>query len=295
MISPHPDLISDRLKSLFLINKKAFDILIIPASSALNFLPPKTYIIQNSFFYKKGQKVELDSLKNLLVENGYINVQKVFHPGEFAVRGGLIDLFPMGSVIPYRIDFFDDEIESIKTFDTDTQKSVYPTNTIEILPARECPLNDDSVKLFRINFREKFTGDPSKSDIYNNISNKIPFSGMEWYLPLFFEETNTIFDYLPKDILLSIPDNLAASVEHYWADALMRFKMYAYDLNRPILEPNHIMLSSQKFNHLLAQYKQINLNSNVGDLPHMQIDYKLGYKKIIEHINQSTKKNYHFC
>ena len=275
-ISPHPDLISDRLKSLFLINEKVFDILIIPATSALNFLPPKTYITQNSFFYKKGQKVELDSLKNLLVENGYINVQKVFHPGEFAVRGGLIDLFPMGSLIPYRIDFFDDEIESIKTFDTDTQKSIYPTNTIEILPARECPLSDASVEIFRINFRENFSGDPSKSEIYNNISNKIPFSGMEWYLPLFFEETNTIFDYLPKDIFLSIPANLTASVEHYWADAQTRFKMYAYDLNRPILEPSHIMLSSQKFNQLLAQYKQVNLKTNVEDLLPIHIDYKSG-------------------
>ena len=289
-ISPHPDLISDRLKSLFLINEKVFDILIIPATSALNFLPPKTYITQNSFFYKKGQKVELDSLKNVLVENGYINVQKVFHPGEFAVRGGLIDLFPMGSLIPYRIDFFDDEIESIKTFDTDTQKSIYPTNTIEILPARECPLSDASVEIFRINFRENFSGDQSKSEIYNNISNKIPFSGMEWYLPLFFEETNTIFDYLPKDIFLSIPANLTASVEHYWADAQTRFKMYAYDLNRPILEPSHIMLSSQKFNQLLAQYKQVNLNTNVEDLLPIHIDYKSGYKKIIDNLSQSSKK-----
>ena len=155
-VSPHPDLISDRLKSLFLITQKAFDILIIPATSALNYLPPKQYIIQNSFFYNKGQQVDLEALKTVLIENGYINVQKVFHPGEFAVRGGLIDLFPMGSTIPYRIDFFDTEIESIKTFDVETQKSIYPTNKIEILPARECPLTELSIETFRKNYRERF-------------------------------------------------------------------------------------------------------------------------------------------
>lgn len=289
-VSPHPDLISDRLKSLFLITQKAFDILIIPATSALNYLPPKQYIIQNSFFYNKGQQVDLEALKIVLIENGYINVQKVFHPGEFAVRGGLIDLFPMGSTIPYRIDFFDTEIESIKTFDVETQKSIYPTNKIEILPARECPLTELSIETFRKNYRERFTGDPSKSPIYTNVSNKIPFAGMEWYLPIFFQETNTIFDYLPDETLIDVPFKLSSSIEHYWLDAQTRFKMYAYDIERPILNPEEIMMDSIKFHEDLKRFKNLNFEVKDNPLPKITIDYKDGYKNIADYINQCPKK-----
>ena len=288
-ISPHPDLISDRLRTLFMITQKEFDILIIPASSSLNFLPPKKYLIQNSFFYKVKQNVDIDELKVSLIDNGYIHVQKVFHPGEFAVRGGLIDLFPMGSTIPYRLDFFDNEIESIKTFDTDTQKSIYPTNIIEILPARECPLTHDSVKKFRIKFRDNFSGDPSKIDIYNKISDRIPFSGIEWYLPLFFDQTNTVFDYIPKEAQIHLPMSIDSSIDHYWIDAKTRFKMYAYDKDRPILEPNEIMLNADEFKKNLSRLKLININYQSNELPSVRVDFKLGYEPIIKHIQDSEK------
>jgi transcription-repair coupling factor (superfamily II helicase) len=287
-ISPHPDLISDRLKTLFLVSQKIFDILIIPATSALNLLPPKKYLLQNSFIYNKGHTVDIESLKNLLVENGYFNVNKVFHPGEFAVRGGLIDVFPMGSQIPYRIDFFDTEIESIKTFDIDTQKSIYPINNIEILPARECPLTDDSVELFRKSFREKFSGDPSKSDIYNKVSRKIPFAGMEWYLPMFFDDTDTIFDYIADGCLVHLPTSVQASIDHYWLDAASRFKMYAYDTDRPILSPSEIMISSEAFKSSLSKCEKLQFSLSSLSLPSIRIDHKNGYKQIIDHINSNN-------
>ena len=168
------------------MTKKEFDINLIPISTALHLVPPRDYIERYSFQFKKNQNVDLESFKETLIKNGYLNVEKVIQPGEYAVRGGLIDLFPMGSIVPYRIDFFDTQIDSIRTFDPDTQRSLYPNNEIELLPARECPLDELGIKIFRQNYREKFEGDPSKSKIYQSITKGNPFAGMEWYLPLFF-------------------------------------------------------------------------------------------------------------
>jgi transcription-repair coupling factor (superfamily II helicase) len=163
----------------------------------------------------------------------------------------------MGSIVPYRIDFFDNEIESIRTFDVDTQRSLYPTNKIKLLPARECPLDDEGVGIFRNNYREKFEGDLSKSKIYKSITKSTPFAGMEWYLPLFFKQTNSIFDYIePKDVVLLLGDTAKAASD-YWSETSSRYRLYAYDTERPILEPNEFLISPDEFFKKIKDYPQI--------------------------------------
>ena len=256
-ISPHPDLISERLLTLYQMTQREFDINLLPLSTSLHLLPPRSYIEKFSFNFKTNQAVDINAFKNRLVDNGYLYVEKVMNPGEFAMRGGIIDIFPMGSIVPYRIDFFDNEIESIRTFDVDTQRSLYPTNKIKLLPARECPLDDEGVGTFRNNYREKFEGDLSKSKIYKSITKSTPFAGMEWYLPLFFKQTNSIFDYIePKDIVLLLGDTAKAASD-YWSETTSRYRLYAYDTERPILEPNEFLISPDQFFKKVKDYPQI--------------------------------------
>ena len=256
-ISPHPDLISERLLTLYQMTQREFDINLLPLSTSLHLLPPRSYIEKFSFNFKTNQAVDINAFKNRLVDNGYLYVEKVMNPGEFAMRGGIIDIFPMGSIVPYRIDFFDNEIESIRTFDVDTQRSLYPTNKIKLLPARECPLDDEGVGTFRNNYREKFEGDLSKSKIYKSITKSTPFAGMEWYLPLFFKQTNSIFDYIePKDVVLLLGDTAKAASD-YWSETTSRYRLYAYDTERPILEPNEFLISPDQFFKKVKDYPQI--------------------------------------
>ena len=268
-ISPHPDLISERLLTLYQMTKKEFDINLIPITTALHLVPPRDYIEKYSFQFKKNQNVDLESFKSTLIKNGYLNVEKVIHPGEYAIRGGIIDLFPMGSMVPYRIDFFDTQIDSIRTFDPDSQRSLYPINKIELLPARECPLDELGIKIFRQNYREKFEGDPSKSKIYQSITKGNPFAGMEWYLPLFFESTNTIFDYLDIDDPIFIDESLAEASQNYWQEAEKRFSLYAYDIERPILEPHNFLMRSDIFFRNIDKFQKIKAKNKVlASFPH---------------------------
>jgi transcription-repair coupling factor (superfamily II helicase) len=273
-ISPHPDLISERLLTLYQMTKKEFDINLIPVTTALHLVTPREYIEKYSFQYKKNENVDLESFKERLINNGYLFVEKVIHPGEYAIRGGLIDLFPMGSMVPYRIDFFDTQIDSIRTFDPDTQRSLYPTNEIKLLPARECPIDELGIKLFRQNYREKFEGDPSRSKIYKSISKGIPFAGMEWYLPLFFESTDTIFDYLDINDPIFVTKSLASASQNYWSEAEKRFSLYAYDIERPILQPNNFLIPSDIFFKNIDKFQKLKVKKNLPDIfsPDISID-----------------------
>ncbi|MHB8915948.1 MAG: transcription-repair coupling factor, partial [Thiobacillus sp.] len=195
--SPHPDLISGRLATLYQISRREFDIALVSLSTALYRLAPPAFLAAHTFFLKQKDTLDEAAFRAQMMLGGYQHVNQVFSPGEFSIRGGLIDLFPMGSVLPYRIDLFDNEIETLRAFDVDTQRSLYPVGEIRLLPAREFPLDDAGVTRFRQNFREAFEGDPSKSKLYKDVSNKLAPGGIEYYLPLFFEETASLFDYLP--------------------------------------------------------------------------------------------------
>ena len=196
--SPHQDLISERLATLWRISqrdkKTGVDLVIVPATTALYRLAPPAFLAGYTFHFKVKQQLDEARFKAQLTLAGYSHVTQVVSPGEYAVRGGLIDLFPMGSPVPYRVDLFDDEIDSIRTFDPDSQRSLYPVPEVRLLPGREFPMDDAARTRFRSRWRELLEGDPTKSRIYKDIGNGIATAGIEYYLPLFFEETATVFD-----------------------------------------------------------------------------------------------------
>ncbi len=271
--SPHPDLVSERLATLYQITQNACDIVIIPAGTALVRLPPQAFLAAHTFMLTKGQRLDIEALRLQCAEAGYHHVSQVMSPGEFSIRGGLIDLFPMGSALPYRIDLFDDEIETIRTFDVDSQRSLYPVPEIRLLPAREFPLDTQGITRFRQNFREIFEGDPSKCRIYKDVSNGIASGGIEWYLPLFFDETATLFDYLPKNAVLCLHGDLDGAAQTFWQETQQRHRLLDHDRERPILPPNRLLLAADEFfsaTHAFGRL-QITLAGNAA-LPDLNIE-----------------------
>jgi transcription-repair coupling factor (superfamily II helicase) len=245
--SPHHDLISERLATLYAISRGSCDLTLIPASTALYRLAPPAYLAAYTFFLKQEEKFSLPQLRAQLTLAGYSHVTQVVAPGEYCVRGGLIDLFPMGSALPYRIDLLDEEIESIRTFDVDTQRTVYKVREVRLLPAREFPLDEAGRTRFRARFREVFEGDPSRSNIYRDVSNGIAPAGIEYYLPLFFERTATLFDYLPEGATLCLHHDVAAAIDAFWKDTQSRYKLLGGDRSQPLLPPAQMFLPAEEF------------------------------------------------
>ncbi len=245
--SPHQDLISERLATLHHIRSQSLDVVIVPVTTALYPLPPPEYLAAFTFFLKRGEKLDLNKLREQMTFAGYSHVQQVMSPGEYCVRGGIIDLFAMGSVLPYRIDLFDDEIETIASFDVDTQRTLYPVPEIRLLPAREFPLDDAGQARFRQNFRDRFEGDPSRSHIYKNVSKGNAPAGIEYYLPLFFERTATLFDYLPKHATLCLHHDVNEAIATFGKDAASRYNLLRGDPQRPLLEPKELFLDAEGF------------------------------------------------
>lgn len=273
VFSPHPDLISERLATLYQISQNNFDIVIVPIATALLRMPPVAYLAGHTFMLKKGQKLDVDALRQQCAQAGYHHVSQVISPGEFSVRGGLVDLFPMGGVFPYRIDLFDDEIETIRTFDVDTQRSLYPVPEIRLLPAREFPLDKAGIDLFRSQFREQFEGDPQRAKIYKDVSKGNATGGIEWYLPLFFEETATIFDYLPQQAVLCTHGDLDKAAQTFWYEANSRYKLLAYDAERPVLTPSVLLMQVDDFFSKAHQFPLINAKLDAKKtLPAVDVD-----------------------
>ncbi|AUL99915.1 transcription-repair coupling factor [Pseudothauera hydrothermalis] len=245
--SPHQDLVSERLSTLYAMSRGEADVVLVPATTALYRMAPPAFLAAYTFFLKQGEKLDLDRLRAQMALAGYAHVTQVVSPGEFSVRGGLIDLFPMGAQLPYRIDLFDDEVESIKTFDPDTQRTVYPVKEIRLLPAREFPLDDKGRARFRSRFRETFEGDPTRSPVYKDVSNGIAPAGIEYYLPLFFVETATIFDYLPADTPVLLHHDVPAAIAEFWRDTRSRYDLLKGDRTRPVLAPEALFLTDEAF------------------------------------------------
>ena len=245
--SPHQDLISERLATLHHVRSLSCDVLVVPVTTALYPLPPVEYLAAFTFFLKRGERLDLAKFREQMTLAGYSHVQQVLSPGEYCVRGGIIDLFAMGSVLPYRIDLFDDEIETIATFDVDTQRTLYPVPEIRLLPAREFPLDDAGQSRFRQSFRDRFEGDPSRSHIYKNVSKGNAPAGIEYYLPLFFERTATLFDYLPKNTTLCLHHDVNEAIATFGKDTASRYNLLRGDPQRPLLEPKELFLDSEQF------------------------------------------------
>ena len=257
--SPHQDLISERLATLHHVSRQSCDVLIVPVTTALYPLPPVEYLAAYTFFLKRGEKLNLPALREQMTLAGYSHVQQVLSPGEFCVRGGIIDLFAMGSVLPYRIDLFDDEIETIATFDVDTQRTLYPVPEIRLLPAREFPLDDKGQAHFRQRFREQFEGDPSKSRIYKEVSKGNAPAGIEYYLPLFFDQTATLFDYLPKNATLCLHGNVDEAIATFSKDAASRYNLLRGDPQHPLLAVRELFMDGEAFFVALKEFKRLDI------------------------------------
>ena len=245
--SPHQDLVSERLATLHHIRSNACDVVIVPITTALYPLPPVEHLAAYTFFIKRGEKLDLAQLREQLTFAGYSHVQQVLTPGEYCVRGGIVDLFAMGSLLPYRIDLFDDEIETIATFDVDTQRTLYPVPEIRMLPAREFPMDEKGQATFRQNFRDRFEGDPSKSRIYKDVSKGIAPAGIEYYLPLFFDKTATLFDYLPKSATLCLHHDVDTAIQQFAVDTASRYNLLRGDPQHPLLETKELFLDGEQF------------------------------------------------
>jgi transcription-repair coupling factor (superfamily II helicase) len=257
--SPHQDLISERLATLHHVSRQSCDVLVVPVTTALYPLPPPEYLAAFTFFLKRGEKLNLQGLREQMTFAGYSHVQQVLSPGEFCVRGGIIDLFAMGSVLPYRIDLFDDEIESIATFDVDTQRTLYPVPEIRLLPAREFPLDEKGQAHFRQSFRDRFEGDPSKSRIYKEVSRGNAPAGIEYYLPLFFDKTATLFDYLPKNATLCLHGNVDEAIGQFGVDALSRYNLLRGDPQHPLLPLTDLFMDSEAFFIALKEFARLDI------------------------------------
>ncbi len=252
ILSPHQDLVSQRLEALYrLLNREqsssVVDVLVVPATTALYRVSPPSYVAGHTFFFRQGERLAADALRAQLVLAGYQHVTQVVAPGEFCVRGGLVDLYPMGASLPFRLDLFDETIESIRTFDPDTQRSLYTVPEVRMLPGREFPLDEAARLSFRSRWREEFEGDPSRSSVYKDVGNGVASAGIEYYLPLFFEQAATLFDYLDAGTTLVLHGAVEAACQRFWTETTERFRFLARDRERPCLAPAKLFLSTEEF------------------------------------------------
>lgn len=260
--SPHQDLISERLATLWRIQQRDVDVVLLPASTALVRLAPPAFMAGYTFHFKQKEKLDEAALKAQLTLAGYTHVSQVVSPGEYAVRGGLIDLFPMGSPVPYRVDLFGDEVDSIRTFDPDSQRSLYPVPEVRLLPGREFPMDEEARAAFRARWREKMEGDPSKVRLYKDIGTGIATAGIEYYLPLFFESTATIFDYLGEAAVIALHGEVDDALKRFWTDTRERHRFLQHDRERPILPPEDLFLKPEDFFALCNVHAQLALRGN---------------------------------
>ncbi len=237
VFSPHQDIISQRIAALYQLPELTHGVLVVPITTALHRLAPKRFLLGSSLVLDVGQKLDVEQMRSRLEAAGYRCVDTVYEHGEFAVRGALIDLYPMGSTLPYRIDLFDDEIETLRTFDPENQRSIEKVDSVRLLPAREFPVKKESVTGFRARFRERFDVDFRRCPVYQDLSTGITPAGIEYYLPLFFDETSTLFDYLPEDTQVFSLPGIEQAAEQFWKDVRNRFEERRVDPERPLLPP----------------------------------------------------------
>ena len=261
VFSPLPEIISERLKTLALLPQIKRGALVVSVTTLMHRLAPREHVLANSFAINVGDDFNLELNRIKLESVGYQCVSQVYQHAEFAVRGAIVDLFPMGSKVPFRIELFDEEIESIRTFDPETQRSLEKIESIQLFPAREFPLTDESIKLFRQAFRSYFPEVSPKNTLYVDVSKGITPSGIEYYLPLFVEQTATLFDYLPSTAIVVSSTSFNATAVAFYAEAEERYLQRKYDVNRPLLKPEHLFLSAEDLALSMRSFAQISLDN----------------------------------
>ena len=257
VFSPLPELVSQRLLTLHRLHRLQRGVVVVPIATLIQRLLPRNYLDANSLLLDTGEELDFDDFRRRLEAAGYRCVSQVMTHGEFAVRGSLLDLFPMGSEQPFRIDLFDREIDSIRTFDPETQRTDEKVDRIELLPAREYPIDEDAISRFRQAYRERIEGDPQRSLIYRGVSDGQPPGGIEYYLPLFFEQTETLFDYLPEDSMIVVDQHLANETRHLFDNISERFEQRRYDIERPLLPPASLYLEPDELLERVARFPNI--------------------------------------
>ncbi|WP_019613427.1 transcription-repair coupling factor [Psychromonas ossibalaenae] len=254
--SPHQDIISTRIETLYKLPTLKQGILIVPLSTLLLRLAPPSYLKQHTLIIKNGQNIELQALRADLEQAGYYAVDQVMEHGEFCARGSLLDIYPMGSETPYRIDFFDDEIDSIRPFDSESQRSLKPVNEVKFLPAHEFATDSDAIKRFKGQFASTFTNPMStgKDSIFREISQFNLPAGIEYYLPLFFDQTATLFDYFPANSTLAVIGDINQAANDFWQTIESRYTERSVDLFRPLLAPEQLYLRHEQCFEQLKQW-----------------------------------------
>ena len=284
VFSPLSEIISERLKTLALLPEVKRGALVVSVTTLMHRLAPREHVLANSFAIKVGDHFNLELNRLKLESVGYQCVLQVYQHAEFAVRGAIVDLFPMGSKVPFRIELFDEEVESIRTFDPETQRSLEKINQIQLFPAREFPFTDESIKLFRQNFRTYFPDTSPKCPLYVDISKGITPNGIEYYLPLFVEKTATLFDYLPATAALVVAESFNATAQAFYAEAEERFQQRKYDIERPLLKPEQLFLSADALAQKVASFARITLDEQAviesgeftcRSMPNVMLDTKL--------------------
>ncbi|WP_281560556.1 transcription-repair coupling factor [Thalassomonas sp. RHCl1] len=262
--SPHQDIISQRLSTLYQLSRLEQGIVIVPVTTLMQRLAPKQYLDANSLVIKKGDKKDLHQLRQELEASGYRHVDQVMEHGEFSARGAILDLFPMGSTSPFRLDFFDDEIDEIRLFDPDSQRSSDKINDINLLPAHEFPIDQAGINLFRSQYRELFSGTIDKESVYHKVSGGILPAGIEYYLPLFFQQTSTLCDYLSAQTLVMLYGDIDQALNHHWGDIKHRYEERRYDRSRPLVPPEQLFLGSEELYSALKPFDRIKLDAAGG-------------------------------
>jgi len=249
--SPHPQVVSQRIATLYQLPGVKRGVLVVPVATLMQRIAPRSHITGSSLVVAKGQQFDLAAEQRRLEASGYHHVPQVAEPGDFAVRGALLDIFPMGAAEPYRIELFDDEVDSIRSFDPETQRSAQPVDKVELLPAREFPLTDDAAKNFRSALRERFPIDVRRCPIYQDMKEGVTPGGIEYYLPLFFGQTATLFDYLADDALFVLGEGAGEASEAFWKQTAERHEQRAHDIERPVLPPAELYLPPERLREQL--------------------------------------------
>lgn len=274
--SPHQELVSERLSTLWQLKNGLVDVLLLPLATAMQKIAPPSFLLGRTFWLKTGQQLDTDALKHSLIEAGYNHVTHVVATGEFATRGGILDIFPMGSDTPFRLDLFDNEIDTIKTFDADTQRTLNSVEEICLLPAHEFPTDSDAQKIFRSRFREEISSDPRKATVYEAVSEGHFGAGVEYYLPLFFEEECvSIFDYINEDAILVNLGDIHNEAARIWQDVKQRYTMAQGDPAYPPLAPHYLYMSEDQIGARIKAYARVVpelSNHNSYTLPDVAVD-----------------------
>ncbi len=262
-----------RSACIFFRNKKLDKgILIASISTVLHQLIPASYIQSRSLSFSLGEEINLNSLRLELENSGYKNVDAVYEHGEYALRGSIFDIFPMGSRKPYRIELFDNEIESLRSFDPETQISLDRIDQINLLPGKEYPLDQSGIETFRQNFRAEFDIDLRKCPLYEDVSQGIATAGIEYYLPLFFDDLTTIFDYLPERTIIMNSGSIQTGAEQFWREINSRYEDRRHDKQHPLVHPNKVFLALNDCFGAINNYPQINLNTQQKEKQHIQVN-----------------------